>query len=211
MQNPPSGQLEPTSATKQHADRRRYRRAEARLTGRMLDASRREHAFLTEDLSPGGARIDGPAPALGSRLIVYLDQLGRVEGQVVRVDGRNSFALSFETSARRREFIAETLIMLLNPERLSPDEAAEGRRTPRYSGKGLLSVETEDGSMLDCKVLDFSLVGASLACTGNPPRLGSWVRAGASFGRVARYLSGGFAIDFAPRSPNQADLHRAYA
>lgn len=180
-------------------ERRRFYRTPARVKGRLLDMERREQPCLSLDLSPGGARLEGPAPAIGSMVVLYFDRIGRVSGKVVRVESEQRFAVAFNASARRREIIAEELIVLLNETRLSPEEAAEPRRSPRYVGSGAVTVELDDGGVLECQVLDYSLVGASLRCAANPPRLGAWVRAGASYGRVARYLDGGFAIDFAPR------------
>jgi len=132
-------------------------------------------------------------------VVLYLDRIGRVEAFVVRVENAQRFAVAFEAGVRKRETIAEALILLLNEARLTPEDEAEPRRARRYNGTGVLQVELEDGTLLECQVLDFSLVGASLSCRVPPPRIGSWVRAGASYGRVARYLAGGFAIDFAPR------------
>lgn len=182
------------------ADRRRFRRASAHLTGRFLDNAQREHPCRTEDLSPGGACIGAPAPEIGTRVLIYLDRIGRVEAKVVRIDGPMRFAVVFQASARQRERIAEALILVLNETKLEPEEVDGPRRNKRYSGTGLLKVELEDGTQMECTVLDFSLVGASLGCVRIPPRVGSWVRVGASYGRVARYLDRGFAIDFQPRS-----------
>lgn len=192
---PPSGLAKRTGA-----DRRRFRRANTHLAGRFQDDSKREHPCRTEDLSPGGACIGAPAPEIGSRVLIYLDRVGRVEAKVVRIDGPQRFAVVFVASARQRERIAEALILILNETKLPPDDVEGARRNKRYSGTGLLSVELEDGSSIECTVLDFSLVGASLSCKRNPPRVGSWVRCGASYGRVARYLERGFAVDFQPRT-----------
>ena len=49
---------------------------------------------------------------------------------------------------------------------------------------------------MDCDVLDFSLVGASLRTAQRRPELGAWVRVGQTYGRVSRYLADGFAVDF---------------
>lgn len=201
----PSGQR--TGSVKRiGADRRRFQRASAHLAGRFLDNAQREHPCRTEDLSPGGACIGAPAPEIGTRVLIYLDRIGRVEAKVVRIDGPMRFAVVFDTSARQRERIAEALILVLNETKLEPEDVNGPRRNKRYSGTGLLKVELEDGTLLECTVLDFSLVGASLGCVRIPPRVGSWVRVGASYGRVARYLDRGFAIDFQPRSAMPAPL-----
>lgn len=184
-------------------DRRRHRRAPVTLTGRLLDDTGAERACRTEDVSPGGASLAGAAaPPVGSKLIIYLNDIGRLEARVVRVDGPDRFAVRFEVSTRRRERIAETLILALNAARFAGQDStgAETRRGRRYEGEGALKVELEDGTIITCSVLDFSLVGASLKCERAPPRLNSWVRVGPSYGRVARYIEHGFAVDFEPRT-----------
>lgn len=191
--------LRRADASARPSERRRYYRTPAQVSGRLLDPERRERACRSIDLSPGGASLEGQAPALGARVVLYLERIGRIDGRVVRIDNAQRFAVAFETSARKREFIAEALIVLLNEARLTPDET-DTRRSRRYAGTGALLVELEDGGVLECEVLDFSLVGASLVCRKARPQIGAWVRAGASYGRVARYLDGGFAIDFAPRT-----------
>lgn len=196
----------PRSLKRSGADRRRFRRANTHLTGRFMDQQKREHACRTEDLSPGGACIGAPTPEIGSRVLLYLDRIGRIEAKVVRIDGPQRFAVVFEASVRQRERIAEALIVLLNETRLPEFELEGARRNKRYTGAGQLAVELEDGTSIDCTVLDFSLVGASLSCNRNPPRIGSWVRVGASYGRVARYLERGFAIDFQPRTTAPANF-----
>jgi len=185
-------------------ERRRFHRAPLRLNGRIQGAAT-ETPIESLDVSPGGARLStaAPPPREGDRAVVVLDRIGRLEGRVVRSDSAaNTFALQFQASARRREAIAEALILLLNEQHLSPEERASVRRGARYSAEGAVSLELETGEVRACTLLDVSIVGASLRCEGARPPLGSWVQLGMSYGRVARYLDGGgFAIDFQPRQP----------
>ncbi|HRO02370.1 MAG TPA: hypothetical protein PLS69_02035 [Terricaulis sp.] len=48
-------------------------------------------------------------------------------------------------------------------------------------------------------MLDFSLAGVTIRTNRAPPLIGVWVRVGALYGRVARIVEGGFAIDFERR------------
>ena len=185
-------------------ERRRFHRAPLRLSGRLQGGTETETPIESLDVSPGGARLSTATPPQeGDRAVVFLERIGRLEGHVVRSDAAaNTFALQFKASARRREAIAEALILLLNEQHLSPEERASVRRGARYNTEGAVSLELETGETRACTLLDVSIVGASLRCEGARPPLGSWVQLGMSYGRVARYLEGGgFAIDFQPRQP----------
>lgn len=186
-------------------ERRRFYRAPLRLNGRMQGGATSESPIESLDVSPGGARLKALTPPKeGEKAVVFLERIGLLEGRVVRSDAcASTFALQFQTSARRREAIAEALILLLNEQRLTPEERASVRRGARYNAEGAVSLELETGEIRACTLLDVSIVGASLRCEGARPALGSWVQLGMSYGRVVRYLDGGgFAIDFQPRQPN---------
>ena len=80
---------------------------------------------------------------------------------------------------------------------------AEERRAPRLVEGGptpLARIQPEDGEAFDAEVLDFSLAGTTLRTARQRPPIGAWVRVGNTYGRVARYLEVGFAVDFEPRS-----------
>jgi hypothetical protein len=176
-------------------DRRRFKRIELDLSGRLLDRNGDEHDCRTLDISPGDARITSSARArLGERLIVYLKDVGRVEAEVVRELEGASFAVLFNATTHKRERIAEQLTVLINPD----CEIGEERRQRRFSGAGAASLELEDGAVAPCEILDFSLVGIAVKCARRP-MIGAWVKVGNQYGRVSRYLDQGFAIDFENR------------
>ena len=72
-----------------------------------------------------------------------------------------------------------------------PREIAEGAQTIR--------LEFETGDIYEGEVVDFSLAGVTIKSKRPPPLIGVWVRVGQVYGRVARLIEGGFAIDFDPR------------
>lgn len=181
-------------------DRRRWRRVGVALSGRMLDSSGRELACRTEDVSAGGARIAVLGRAARGSAILHMDGLGRLESEVVW-SSPDTLAVRFEATAAKRERIIEELTWRLN-------EAALGlsaeRRGPRITLENALTrAALDSGEVLFVRVADVSLVGAALETAAPPPPLGSWVRVGMSWGRVARHFAGGFAIDFEPK-PKQA-------
>lgn len=181
-------------ARREAPDRRRFRRLELVLGGRLMEPDGLEHDCRTLDISPGDARIASPARAFaGEKIIIYLKDIGRVESSVVRVLEENTFAVKFEASAHKRERIAEQLTVLANP----ASGVSEERRNIRHDGSGVTPVELEDGSTILCEIIDFSLVGIAVRTTKPRPLIGAWVRVGAQYARVSRYIDGGFAVDFA--------------
>jgi hypothetical protein len=185
-----------TLARREAPDRRRYRRLGLDLRGRLLDRAGEEHDCRTLDISPGDARIASPAHAReGDRLIVYLQELGRVETEIVRVLDSAIFAVKFNATQHKRERIAEQLTLMINPECAVEDE----RRHRRIVGNGIVPVELEDGTSMPCEILDFSLVGLAVKTMRVRPLIGAWVKIGNQYGRVSRYIDGGFAVDFESR------------
>ncbi|KAF0179713.1 MAG: PilZ domain-containing protein [Hyphomonadaceae bacterium] len=181
-------------ARREAPDRRRFRRLELVIGGRMMEPDGLEHDCRTLDISPGDARLASPARTFaGEKIIIYLKDIGRVESSVVRVLEENTFAVKFEASAHKRERIAEQLTVLANPSSGVSDE----RRHIRHDGASVTSIELEDGSTMLCEIIDFSLVGVAVRTARPRPLIGAWVKVGAQYARVSRYIEGGFAMDFA--------------
>lgn len=187
-----------TARASRPAERRRFRRLNVILGGRMMDAQGREAEVRTEDVSPGDARIASPAHLeQDERVVLYLDQIGRVSGRVVRVSGDGEYGIVFDMSAHKREKLAETLTLIITRERLGL-EADRKIRIP--AGKAEIEISVEGGGMIIGEIVDFSLVGISIKTKQTPPLIGAWVRIGAIHGRVARFFEDGFAIDFESRA-----------
>ncbi len=183
-------------ASRAAPDRRRFRRVGVDLSGRLMDRGGEEHDCRTLDISPGDARIATPAKAdVGDRLIVYLQDIGRVEADIVRRLEAATYAVQFNVSTHKRERIAEQLTLIINPASGVEDD----RRHGRYGGAGVLPVELEDGSKIACEILDFSMVGLAVKTARVRPLIGAWVKIGNQYGRVSRYIDGGFAVDFENR------------
>lgn len=192
-----AGAAQRLASTRRRAEeRRRFYRAPIVVGGRMLDPLGREHDCRTADISPGDARIASAFSLdVGHRVVLYLESFGRIAGVVARRCGENEFAVIFDTSPHKREKLAEALTALLNKDLLAGEEAAPAPGPLRQRAR----IETEDGQAIEGEVLDFSLAGMTIRTARPRPPLGAWVRVGAAYGRVARYLEHGFAIDFEPR------------
>ncbi|HYD86207.1 MAG TPA: PilZ domain-containing protein [Vitreimonas sp.] len=179
-------------------ERRRFRRMPIEVNGRMLDTLGREHDCRTADISPGDVRIAAPTlPRVGERVVLYLDGIGRVSGNVARTCGEGEVAIIFDFTAHKREKLAEQLTLAANRS-LGIEEPVRG---PIRDGAQTVRLAFETGESYDGEVLDFSLAGMTIRSQRPPPLIGVWVRAGAVYGRVARLIEGGFAIDFAPQKP----------
>jgi hypothetical protein len=86
-------------------DGRRHRRAVLTLRGRYMLSDGREYDCRTIDISAGGIAILGAIKGkVGERVVVYLDQVGRVEGTIVRHFG-GCFAIELSTSSLKRDWL----------------------------------------------------------------------------------------------------------
>jgi hypothetical protein len=185
-----------TAASVGIRERRRFRRMPITVSGRLLDPLGREHDCRTADMSPGDARIASPIlPQVGERVVIYLDGFGRVTGHVARKCGEGEVAVIFDFSAHKREKMAEQLTLAINRD-LGIDEPA---RPTLRDGAHHVRLEFETGEAYEGEVVDFSLAGITVKSKRPPPLIGVWVRVGNVYGRVARLIEGGFAVDFEPR------------
>jgi hypothetical protein len=180
------------------ADRRRYRRVDMDLPGRIfLPAEQREEVCQIFDLSAGGARISCEFNlAAGTTVILYIDSFGRFEGNIVRLTG-GDFGVQFNCPVLKRERITEQLTVFLNKEHVDDTVL---RRHDRKETRGLARFTRADGEVVQCEVLDLSLSGVSLLTKSRPP-LGEVVLIGQMAGRVARHHERGIAIEFITPMP----------
>jgi hypothetical protein len=174
-------------------DRRRHRRCTLTLLGRFMRASKQEYPCKSANISVGGACIISPVPVYeGERIIAYFDQIGGIEGTVVRVfDG--GFAIRISASQHKREKLAAQLTWLIS----KPDmPSAEERRHERIALSNRLStLKIAEGVIVECKVFDISLSGASIGTDVRPP-IGAEVALGKLRCRVVRHHDTGIAVQF---------------
>jgi hypothetical protein len=174
-------------------DRRRHKRYPVALLGRFMRANKQEYPCRLADISVGGAAIMAPVEVeLGERIVAYLDELGGLEGRVTRVfDG--GFAIELKVSQHKREKLAAQITWLVNKDELG---GAAGRRHQRLEvvNKSQTLV-LPNGSPVDCRVLDVSLSGASIATLVRPP-IGDIVMFGKLRCKVMRYHDRGIGVQF---------------
>lgn len=174
-------------------DRRRHPRFKMMLLGRFMRASKHEYPCKLTDISVGGATLMSPVEVeADEKVVAYFDQLGGLEGKVVRLlDG--GFAMSFQVSAHKREKLASQLTWLLNKFEVATLEDRDHERTPVLNKNTMLKLP--DGTVIECRVLDVSLSGASIG-TALRPAIGSELMFGKLRSQVVRHHDGGIGVRF---------------
>ncbi|MBI1339954.1 pilus assembly protein PilZ [bacterium] len=184
-------------------DRRLHRRVAWRVHVRGITDAGEEFAGETLDVGAGGIRLVPNAAAHetfppGSALVIYLDDIGRVEGLVRRITTEGAIAIKISAPGRKRDKIADQLTWLINRDRLGlKDERGSERRAS--DGEVMVSFGSAPGKTIACRVTDVSLFGAALSTSGPRPLIGEAVRVNDRTGVCARYTEAGFAIDFRRR------------
>ncbi len=181
------------ASARTNADRRRYKRVHLNLLGRFMRQDEHEYPCKLNDISVGGASLFSPVSVvMGERVIAYIDQIGRVEGNVKRVF-EDGFAIDIQATRYRREKMAAQLTWLLNRQSLKiADERRHGRLVPKNE---ITELKLADGITIQCRLLDVSLSGASVETTARP-ELGHEVMLGKLKARVSRYHDNGIGVEF---------------
>lgn len=174
-------------------DVRRHVRVPLALTARCMFEDRREVTCRVIDMSVGGAAIE--APAQGSsreRVVAYVDEIGRLEGRIVRRFS-GGFAITWNATPARQDKLAERLTWILNRSRLGFEEGRRHERcVPAHPWSNLVFA---DGTEVRCRVVDVSTSGAAIR-TDLRPVMGETVFLGRMSGRVVRSGEGSVAIEF---------------
>lgn len=195
-------------------ERRQHPRFAITAKGRFLAGDGTEHDCSIRDMSLGGIALNSDVEvSMGDHIIVYLDEFGRFEGNIVRIFG-GGFAITTAISGPRRERLQARLDSIAKG--VSPAEAeAEAKRAfPRYAPKEAGMEESsvvtlEDGRTAPCRIVDMSLGGANVATELKAP-LGSNVSIGRMKGRVVRHTAEGIAIEFTDIPERASALSRPF-
>lgn len=175
-------------------DRRRHRRVMWQVPVRGLTGSGEEFSCNTVDVCAGGIRINLARPLeKGENLVLYIEDIGRVEGVVVRVLNEIGYAIEFRAPQRKREKIADALTWLVNKDKLGLEDERIAERRPTM---GQVIAIHGKGVSIACAVADVSLFGVALKTAGPRPMIGDRVQIGERAGTCVRYIDGGFAVDF---------------
>lgn len=194
IQLQPSARRAPLSAARIAPDRRRHKRFKVQVSGRFMRADRTEHPCKIIDVSPGGMAIAcTQLVPVGERIIGQFEHLGSVVGSVVRVLPEG-FAMALSVTAHKREKLAAQLTWLINRHELA-GQAIE-RRHERFGIKQRIStLKLDDDIVIECRILDVSLSGASVGTEARPP-IGHIVTVGKQLAKVMRYHDQGIGVQF---------------
>ncbi|MBV8184731.1 MAG: PilZ domain-containing protein [Hyphomicrobiales bacterium] len=174
-------------------EQRRFRRVKLSVLGRYMLEDRREFPCQTVDISPGGVSLVAPVQgAIGSRVIVYLEQIGRIEGIIVR-DLENGFAMTIVAPQRKQDKLAAQLTWLVNRQAFGLPEDRRHERIELSSTNCIVTFK--DNRRLPAVIVDCSISGAAIDC-GEMVPLGTQVTVGRREARVVRHFEGGIAVEF---------------
>lgn len=193
MQASPVHKRDPGASLRPGTDRRRHKRYALVLLGRFMRADRHEYACRLQDISVGGASISSPVqPEIGEQIVIYLEELGGLEGEVTRhLDG--GFAISLRATRHRREKLAARITWLVNRGELGGLEAREHERTAPDQNQNTLKIGED--ITLAVSIIDVSLSGANIATEVRPP-VGTEVQLGKLRAKVMRHHERGIGVRF---------------
>ncbi|HEX2019852.1 MAG TPA: PilZ domain-containing protein [Aurantimonas sp.] len=184
----------------ERGERRQFSRFPIDLLGRFMREDHSEYPCRAENMSPGDVAIATPVQLReGEKIILYLDHIGRLEGEVIRASP-GGFALRLKGTERKREKLAAQLTWLVNRHEL---DLPEDRRHERVEPENpFVDVVLDDGRRYQVRIIDLSLSGAAVSSKVRPA-IGARVTMGTTNGRVVRHLEGGFAIEFSALQGDQ--------
>ena len=189
-------EFRPTLSASQ--ERRGYRRVSLSVHGRYMLEDRREFPCQTLDIAPDGVDLLAPTSGeIGSRVIVYLDNIGRVEGTVLR-EIENGFSMSINAPPSKQEKLAGQIAWLVNRQALGVPENRRHQRLELHHSETVLTFK--DGRRIPATIIDCSISGAALDCA-QPIELGTELAVGECDAQVVRQFEGGIAVAFATPIP----------
>lgn len=174
-------------------ERRRHKRIEIQCLGRFMRQDRTEYPCKLQDISVGGAAMLTPQEVeVGEHVVAYFDEIGRIDGPVVRLlDG--GFAMQIQATQHRREKLVAQLTWLSNRKILGIPDA---RRHDRIVPKNIdIVIVLDDGTQIPSRILDVSISGASLFTASQPP-IGTMVTMGKLRAKVVRHHDQGIGLQF---------------
>jgi len=169
-----------------------YRHVTVSVPGRYMLEDKREFPCRTVDFSLFSVSLVAPVRgALGERIVVYLDYVGRLEGTVIR-DTTFGFAIALMLSPLKRDKVADLLTWFMNREMLEKADRRHERIVPALR-HCIMSLEPDREHLV--RLIDLSVSGAAIASDLDMP-LTTHVNLGSRPGHIVRHFEGGFAIEF---------------
>ena len=174
-------------------DRRQFERTNIAVFGRCLLPNQLEIPCQAINISPGDVGlIAAHAPLLADSIIIYLDHIGRLEGEVARLY-EGGFSMTLRCTARKREKL-EARIEWLKAHR--DFQLEDNRQYERVEPNNKNSeLRLNDGRAYPIEIIDISLSGTAVSCNVKPA-IGSDVWVAGMQGKVVRHFVEGIAVEF---------------
>jgi hypothetical protein len=174
-------------------ERRRHERLKLTLPGRYMLSDHLEHPCSTIDVSPVGIAVSGQQKGLvGEHVILYINQIGRLEGAIAR-NADTWFAVKLQLTPAKSEQLTATLAWLVSHHTHgAPDKRLHQRVMPF---RRRVTLTTPDGRQFQAALIDLSVRGGAVRVDMAPP-IGTLIKIGRTSARVIRHLAMGVAVEF---------------
>ena len=174
-------------------ERRRHDRVVLTLPGRYMLADGKEFDCQIVDVSPVGVAVRGPlAGDLGERVVAYVEELGRIEGVIVRRSS-DGFAMELRVSSNKQRKLATKIDWLSRRQAEGLPERRSFARVDQDQERTTLQLS--DGREFAAALIDVSSNSAALE-VDVAPRVGAAVIVGKRRAHVSRHFAGGIAVTF---------------
>ena len=176
------------------------------LFGRCMLPNQLEIPCQAVEMSPEAAKlVSAHSPNVGERAIIYLDNVGRIEGNISQrfADG---FALEIECTPRKRDKLAHQIRQLEHHNSFGEHNQRDYQRIEPQNTNSELKIA--DGRAYPIKIIDISLSGAAVEIDVKPA-IGSKVWLAGMEGTVVRHFAEGIGMQFAAVA-NQASVNRRF-
>jgi hypothetical protein len=192
----------PSSSIEPHEERR-FQRLPVTLTGRYMLESFSEFPCRTVNMSPGDMTLIAPVKArVGEKVVVYLDEIGRLTGLAMR-ETETGFSVLMNLPAFKRDKLADQITWFANRYLFQSVEDRRHTRVVPLMQRTLMRFP--DGRETIVKIADMSLSGAGVE-TDLRPEIGSRIVLGTTLAVIVRHYDGGVGAEFErPFRPGELD------
>lgn len=172
---------------------RLHNSVEVDLEGRFMLQTGAEHPCRIVEMSTGEMNFATTVrPPPGERIIVYISELGRFEGDVERHE-ENGFVIGLKLTETKHRKLAEQLVWFANREAFDLPENRRHKRIVPMMQWTILRLSNGREHM--AKINDLSLSGVNIEANARV-MVGSQVVIGARPAKVMRVFDGGFVAEF---------------
>jgi hypothetical protein len=177
-----------------HFETDRLQRVRISFPGRyMLLRSSEEYSCRTFDISPSEASLFAPVVTTpGEKVVLYLNELGRFTGSVIR-NTETGFEMTLQLTPKKRERLADQLTWHANRSTMDVEERRRHDRVVPLMDLTVLRLTRGDEHIV--RIRSLSLSGVSIE-TDHVIPLGAEVTVGNTPAKVVRIDGDGVACEF---------------